>query len=272
MNFVLAAGLFAWCAEPADPDRPRPAHGHQHPGRKPRRRQAGGGGRHRRRRRPTLRAIGRADRVRRRPRRIRGRADRRARDGEEIEVPIIPRSVSAEDRARGIGPVGFAYEPARAGRGAVDRHRTARRHRSRDGSGVDARHPDSRRPGRCGRRPARPEPERRRMRWARSASRRRPGACSKRRSSASSSSSASCRSTSPCSTSCPSRRSTAAGSLSSLLESARRRKLPAEREALIYLTGFAVLIALVILISIQDIQRLVTRRLTMPLPVRQSAE
>ncbi|MCV0403461.1 MAG: M50 family metallopeptidase [Chloroflexi bacterium] len=43
-----------------------------------------------------------------------------------------------------------------------------------------------------------------------------------------------------------------------LLESARRRKLPAEREALIYLTGFAVLLALVILISIQDIQRLVT--------------
>jgi regulator of sigma E protease len=43
-----------------------------------------------------------------------------------------------------------------------------------------------------------------------------------------------------------------------LLESARRRKLPAEREALIYLTGFAVLIALVILISIQDIQRLIT--------------
>ena len=33
------------------------------------------------------------------------------RDAEEIEVPIIPRSVSAEDRARGIGPVGFAYEP-----------------------------------------------------------------------------------------------------------------------------------------------------------------
>ncbi len=43
-----------------------------------------------------------------------------------------------------------------------------------------------------------------------------------------------------------------------LLESARRRRLPAEREALIYLTGFAVLLALVILISIQDIQRLVT--------------
>jgi regulator of sigma E protease len=43
-----------------------------------------------------------------------------------------------------------------------------------------------------------------------------------------------------------------------LLEAARRRKMPAEREALIYLTGFAVLIALVILISIQDIQRLIT--------------
>jgi regulator of sigma E protease len=43
-----------------------------------------------------------------------------------------------------------------------------------------------------------------------------------------------------------------------LLEAARRRKLPAEREALVYLTGFAVLIALVILISIRDIQRLIT--------------
>ncbi len=43
-----------------------------------------------------------------------------------------------------------------------------------------------------------------------------------------------------------------------LLEGIRRRKLPAEREALIYLAGFAVLIALVILISIQDIQRLIT--------------
>ena len=43
-----------------------------------------------------------------------------------------------------------------------------------------------------------------------------------------------------------------------LIESMRRRKLPAEREALIYLTGFAVLIALVILISINDIQRLIS--------------
>ncbi len=41
-----------------------------------------------------------------------------------------------------------------------------------------------------------------------------------------------------------------------LLEAIRRRRLPAEREALIYVTGFLVLIALVILISIQDIQRL----------------
>ena len=41
-----------------------------------------------------------------------------------------------------------------------------------------------------------------------------------------------------------------------LLEAVRRRRLPAEREALIYLTGFLVLITLVILISIQDIARL----------------
>ncbi len=41
-----------------------------------------------------------------------------------------------------------------------------------------------------------------------------------------------------------------------LIEAVRRRKLPAEREAMIYLTGFMVLIALVILISIQDVQRL----------------
>ncbi len=41
-----------------------------------------------------------------------------------------------------------------------------------------------------------------------------------------------------------------------VVEAVRRRRLPAEREALIYLTGFLVLVALVILISIQDIQRL----------------
>jgi regulator of sigma E protease len=41
-----------------------------------------------------------------------------------------------------------------------------------------------------------------------------------------------------------------------LVEAVRRRRLPAEREALIYLTGLAILLALVVLISIQDIQRL----------------
>jgi regulator of sigma E protease len=42
-----------------------------------------------------------------------------------------------------------------------------------------------------------------------------------------------------------------------LIEAVRRRRLPAEREALIYLTGFMVLIVLVILISIQDVQNLI---------------
>jgi regulator of sigma E protease len=42
-----------------------------------------------------------------------------------------------------------------------------------------------------------------------------------------------------------------------VIESLRRRRLPAEREALIYLTGFMVLIVLVILISIQDVRRLI---------------
>jgi len=42
-----------------------------------------------------------------------------------------------------------------------------------------------------------------------------------------------------------------------LVEAVRRRRLPAEREALIYLTGFVVLLALVILISIRDISRLI---------------
>ena len=40
-------------------------------------------------------------------------------------------------------------------------------------------------------------------------------------------------------------------------EAIGRRRLPAERAALIYLTGFMVLLALVILISIQDVQRLI---------------
>jgi len=40
-------------------------------------------------------------------------------------------------------------------------------------------------------------------------------------------------------------------------EAIGRRRLPAERAALIYFTGFMVLLALVILISIQDVQRLI---------------
>ena len=43
-----------------------------------------------------------------------------------------------------------------------------------------------------------------------------------------------------------------------MVEAVRRRKLRPEREAMIYLTGFAVLIALVILISIRDIGRLIS--------------
>lgn len=42
-----------------------------------------------------------------------------------------------------------------------------------------------------------------------------------------------------------------------LVEAVRRRRLPAEREALVYLTGFMVLIALVILISIRDVANLI---------------
>jgi len=42
-----------------------------------------------------------------------------------------------------------------------------------------------------------------------------------------------------------------------VVEAIRRRRLPAEREALVYLTGFMVLIALVILISIRDVANLI---------------
>jgi regulator of sigma E protease len=41
------------------------------------------------------------------------------------------------------------------------------------------------------------------------------------------------------------------------IEAVRRRRLPAEREALVYLTGFMVLILLVILISIRDVANLI---------------
>ena len=42
-----------------------------------------------------------------------------------------------------------------------------------------------------------------------------------------------------------------------VIEAIRRRRLPAEREALVYLTGFMVLIFLVILISIRDVANLI---------------
>jgi regulator of sigma E protease len=42
-----------------------------------------------------------------------------------------------------------------------------------------------------------------------------------------------------------------------VIEAVRRRRLPAEREALVYLTGFMVLILLVILISIRDVANLI---------------
>lgn len=42
-----------------------------------------------------------------------------------------------------------------------------------------------------------------------------------------------------------------------VIEAIRRRRLPAEREALVYLTGFMVLILLVILISIRDVANLI---------------
>lgn len=42
-----------------------------------------------------------------------------------------------------------------------------------------------------------------------------------------------------------------------VVEAVRRRRLPAEREALVYLTGFMVLVVLVILISIRDVANLI---------------
>ncbi len=177
------------------------------------------------------------------------------RDGDEIEVPIIPRSVSAEDRARGIGPVGFTYEPERL----VEEPSTVTGPLDAIGRGTAAAwmlaiqipggladavggliglNPD----GGDAMGPIGIAQETGRVLEAPLVS-----------------------------------QLLFVGVLSInlavlnvlpfppldggriavvLLESARRRKLPAEREALIYLTGFAVLMALIILISIQDIQRL----------------
>jgi len=177
------------------------------------------------------------------------------RGGDEIEVPIIPRSVSAEDRARGIGPVGFTYEPERL----VEEPSTVTGPLDAIGRGTAAAwmlaiqipggladavggliglNPD----GGDAMGPIGIAQETGRVLEAPLVS-----------------------------------QLLFVGVLSInlavlnvlpfppldggriavvLLESARRRKLPTEREALIYLTGFAVLMALIILISIQDIQRL----------------
>jgi regulator of sigma E protease len=180
-----------------------------------------------------------------------------SRDGEELEVPIIPRSVSEEDRNRGIGPVGFAYEPERRvetpssvtgpldaiGQGTAAAWGLAIQIPGGLADavggllGLNPNAGDAMGPIGIAQETGRvlESPLQQQLLFV--------------------------------------------GILSInlavlnvlpfppldggriavvLLESARRRKLPAEREALIYLTGFAVLIALVILISIQDIQRLVT--------------
>jgi len=179
------------------------------------------------------------------------------RDTEEIEVPIIPRAVSAEDRARGIGPVGFSYEPDRL----VEEPSTVDGPLDAIGRGTAA---------------------------AWSLAVQIPGGL------ADAVGGLIGLNPNPGDALGPIGIAQVTGQVLEeplvsqllfvgvlsvnlavlnvlpfppldggriavvLLERARRRKLPAEREALIYLTGFAVLIALVILISIQDIQRLIT--------------
>ncbi len=179
------------------------------------------------------------------------------RDGEETEVSIIPRSVSAEDRARGIGPVGFAYEPAQL----VEEPSTVTGPLDAIGRGTVA---------------------------AWSLAIQIPGGLAEAVGGLLGLNPNGGDAMGPIGIAQETGRVLEAPLVSQLLfvgvlsinlavlnvlpfppldggriavvllESARRRKLPAEREALIYLTGFAVLIALVILISIQDIQRLVT--------------
>ena len=179
------------------------------------------------------------------------------RDGTEITVPIIPRSVSQEDRERGIGPIGFSYEPERLeetpssvtgpldaiGKGTAAAWTLALRIPGGLADavggllGLNPNAGDARGPIGIAQETGRvlESPLQQQLLFV--------------------------------------------GILSInlavlnvlpfppldggriavvLLESARRRRLPAEREALIYLTGFAVLMALIILISIQDIQRLIT--------------
>jgi len=179
------------------------------------------------------------------------------RDGSEIDVPITPRVVSAEERAQGIGPIGFGYDPERVveeppsvtgpidaiGRGAAAAWTLAVQIPGGLADAVG---------GLLGLNPAAPDAR------------------------------------GPIGIAQETGKVLEAPVVSQLffvgllsvnlavlnvlpfppldggriavvlLEAVRRRKLPAEREALIYLTGFAVLIALVILISIQDIQRLIS--------------
>ncbi|MGH2402297.1 MAG: M50 family metallopeptidase [Candidatus Limnocylindria bacterium] len=179
------------------------------------------------------------------------------RDGEETEVSIIPRSVSDEDRARGIGPVGFAYEPDRL----VEEPSTVTGPLDAVGRGTAAA-------------------------WTLAIQI--PGGLAEAVGGLLGLNPNAGDAMGPIGIAQETGRVLEAPLVSQLLfvgvlsinlavlnvlpfppldggriavvllESARRRKLPAEREALIYLTGFAVLIALVILISIQDIQRLVT--------------
>jgi len=179
------------------------------------------------------------------------------RDGEDFEIPIIPRSVTPEDRARGIGPVGFAYEPDRL----VEEPSTVTGPLDAVGLGTAAA-------------------------WTLAVQI--PGGLADAVGGLLGLNPNAGDAMGPIGIARETGRVLEAPLVSQLLfmgvlsinlavlnvlpfppldggriavvllESARRRKLPAEREALIYLTGFAVLIALVILISIQDIQRLVT--------------
>ncbi len=179
------------------------------------------------------------------------------RDGDEITVPIVPRAVSAEERARGIGPVGFAYEPERL----VEEPSTVTGPLDAVGRGTAA---------------------------AWSLAVQIPGGLADAVGGLLGLNPNGGDAMGPIGIAQETGRVLEAPLVSQLLfvgvlsinlavlnvlpfppldggriavvllETARRRKLPAEREALIYLTGFAVLVALIVLISIQDIQRLVT--------------
>ena len=186
-----------------------------------------------------------------------GRAHRAAAPATETEIAVTPRTLTEAEEAKGLGAVGFSYEPDRfveippsvgnPAEAAWDGFTSAGDLADQIPGGLASAvagllglAPDAGTAvgpigiaSETGRVAARP------------------------RSPASSSSSESCRSTWPSSTSFPSRRSTAGGSRWSAVEAVRRRRLPAEREALVYLTGFMVLIVLVILISIRDVANLI---------------